>query len=369
MNAIKSTPLRGEYEKYGAKVVDFAGYELPIQFKGILDEHKAVREKAGLFDVSHMGEVTIKGRDAEEFVDHLLTNDIKSLKENDVVYTFMCNYKGGVVDDLLVYKYSKEYYYLVVNASNKDKDFNWMVSNKKNYDVDIKDISETVAQLAIQGPNAEEILQKLTSTDLSEIKFFKFKDGVEVKGKKALVSRTGYTGEDGFEIYLDPKDAAYIWNEILQGGKELGAEPIGLGARDTLRFEATLPLYGNEMDEEVTPLEMTFGFFVKLDKGDFIGRDVLAKQKAEGVTRKLVGFELVDKNIPRHGYPVVKDGAEIGHVTTGYKSPTLGKTIGLALVDAKYASMDTEFNIKIRNKEYKAIVINKRFYQKKTKSK
>lgn len=367
MENLKTTPLIGEYEKYGGKVVDFAGYALPIQFKGILNEHESVRERAGLFDVSHMGEVTVKGKDAEGFVQYLMTNDIEALKDNDVVYTFMCNFNGGVVDDLLVYKFSKDYYYLVVNASNKDKDFKWIVDNKGQYDVEIKDISEEVAQLALQGPRAQEVLQKLVPSDLSEIKFFKFKDEVLVNGKKCLVSRTGYTGEDGFEIYCEPQDAKYLWHDILEAGKEEGTEPIGLGARDTLRFEATLPLYGNEMDDTITPLEMGFGFFVKLNNGDFIGKDVLAKQKEEGVRRKLVGFEVLDKGVARHGYPVVKDGNEIGHVTTGYMSPTLNKTIGFALVDADNSALGTELSIKVRNRELKAVVINKKFYDKKTK--
>lgn len=369
METLKNTPLRGEYEKYGGKVVDFAGYALPMQFKGILQEHEAVRERAGLFDVTHMGEVTVKGEDAEAFVDYLLTNDIKGLNDNDVVYTFMCNSEGGVVDDLLVYKFSKEKYMLVINASNKEKDVKWILDKKGDFKVNIENISDYVAQMALQGPKAQEVLQKLVKTDLNQIKFFKFRDDVEIESKKTLVSRTGYTGEDGFEIYCKPEDACYIWKRILEVGEEVGTEPIGLGARDTLRFEATLPLYGNEMDETISPLEMGFGFFVKLNKGDFIGRDAMAKQKEKGLTRKLVGFELLGKGVPRHGYEVYKDGQKIGHVTTGYMSPTLKKAIGLALVDANYSKLGTELEIKIRNKMCKAVVINKRFYEKKTQSK
>lgn len=362
MANVKSTPIRGEYEKYGAKIVEFAGYEMPTQFKGILHEHEWVREQVGLFDVSHMGEITIKGYDAEKFVNNLITNDASSLSNGDVLYTFMCYPKGGVVDDLLVYKFSDDYYYLVVNASNKDKDFQWMLDQKKDFEVDIKDISDNVAQIAIQGPKAEEVLQKLTDTNLSEIGFFKFKDEVYISGKKVLLSRTGYTGEDGFEIYMQPEDASFLWNEILK--PEYGVEPIGLGARDTLRFEAMLPLYGNEMDENITPLEMGFGYFVKLNKPDFIGKEALVKQKEEGIKRKLVGYELIDKGIGRHGYNVLKNGAQIGHVTTGYMSPTLKKTIGFALIDAKEATLGNEIEIEVRNKALKAVIVNRKFYTK-----
>ncbi len=366
MDTLKTTPLIEEYKNYGGKVVDFAGYRLPVQFKGILEEHEAVREKAGLFDVSHMGEIIIKGKDAETFVNYLITNDVKTLEDNDVLYTFMCNETGGVVDDLLVYRFSKEEYFLVVNASNMEKDYKWMLDNKGNYDVELNNISDEFGQLALQGPKAQEILQKLVSIDLSEIGFFKFKRNVEVKGKKCLVSRTGYTGEDGFEIYTEPKNLVELWRAILEEGKDLEVEPIGLGARDTLRFEATLPLYGNEMDATITPLEMGFGFFVKLNKDNFIGRDALVKQKSDGVKRKLVGFELLDKGIARHGYRVIVDGKDIGHVTTGYMSPTLKKNIGFALIDEKYSAFGNEIFIKVRNRELKAVVINKKFYSKKT---
>jgi len=329
LNNLKVTALRGEYEKHGGKVVEFCGYELPIQFKGILHEHETVRERAGLFDVSHMGEILIKGKDAEKFVNYLLTNDVKALMNGNIIYSFMCNHKGGVVDDLLAYKFSGEFYYLVVNASNKDKDLQWILDNRCKFEVTIEDIS--------------------------------------LGGKKVLISRTGYTGEDGFEIYTTREDAAFLWEEIIKVGKEQGVEPIGLGARDTLRFEAMLPLYGNEMDETISPLEMGFSYFVKLDKVDFIGRDALLKQKENGVARKLVGYELLDKGIGRHGYAVVKDGKEIGHVTTGYISPTLNRTIGLALIEEKYSQVGTEIFIQVRNKELKAVVIDKKFYSKKTK--
>jgi aminomethyltransferase len=364
MENLKKTALINAYERYGGKVIDFAGWALPVQFEGIIPEHHAVRNAAGLFDVSHMGEVTVKGPQAFDFVQYLVTNDVAVLEENQVVYAQMCYPDGGVVDDLLVYKYTNEYFYLVINASNVEKDFQWMLDNKGNFDVELVNISADVSEMALQGPKAQEILQKLTDTDLSEIKFFYFKDGVVVDGSKCLVSRTGYTGEDGFEIYCAHEDAERIWHKILEVGKDEGVKPIGLGARDTLRFEATLPLYGNEIDKDITPLEAGLGYFVKLDKENFIGKDALVKQKAEGLKRKVVGFEMKGRGIPRHGYEVAVNGEKIGVVTTGYFSPTLEKNIGLALIDAKYTELGTEIDILVRNKPVKAEVISKVFYRK-----
>jgi aminomethyltransferase len=364
MENLRKTALINAYERYGGKVVDYAGWALPVQFEGIVPEHHAVRKAAGLFDVSHMGEVTVKGPQAFDFVQNLVTNDVAVLENNQVVYAQMCYPDGGVVDDLLVYKYNTEYFYLVINASNVEKDFQWMLDNKGSYDVELVNISADVSEMALQGPKAQEILQKLTDTDLSEIGFFYFKDGVVVDGAKCLVSRTGYTGEDGFEIYCSHDDAERIWHKILEVGKDEGVKPIGLGARDTLRFEATLPLYGNEIDKDITPLEAGLGYFVKLDKANFIGKDALVKQKAEGLKRKIVGFEMKERGIPRHGYDVAVNGEKIGVVTTGYFSPTLEKNIGLALIDAKYADLGTEIDILVRNKPVKAEVRSKVFYKK-----
>lgn len=361
MENSQKTPLYEEHLNLKGKVVDFHGWALPIEYEGILQEHEAVRERAGLFDVSHMGEIRIKGQEAEAFVQYLMTNDIKSLNNSQIAYTFMCYPDGGVVDDLLVYKYDSEHYYLVVNASNVEKDFQWMKDQQQNFKVAIENESEEVAEVALQGPKAEAILQKITETPLEEITFFTFKDGVKVKGKDCLVSRTGYTGEDGFEIYMKPEDAREIWQEILKAGEEYGIEPAGLGARDTLRFEAGLPLYGNELSKDITPLEAGFGFFVKFTEEDFIGKSALKKQKEEGLKRKIVGFELTKKGIPREGYEVYKDGEKIGYVTTGYLSPTLNKSIGLALIDIEHSKMGSTIQVKIRKREIDATIVSKRF--------
>lgn len=363
MEKLKRTSLYESHKSQGGKIVDFHGWELPIQYEGIIPEHHAVRNAAGIFDVSHMGEVKVTGKEAFEFIQYLITNDISVLKDKQVIYSLMCYEDGGIVDDLLVYKYDKEHYLLVINASNIDKDYNWMLKNSDEFDVTLENISDDISELAIQGPKAEEILQSLTDKDLSSIKFFHFEDEVMIKGIKCLVSRTGYTGEDGFEVYTTNEDISRVWEEILEAGKEIGLKAAGLGARDTLRFEATLPLYGNEISSEITPLEAGLGFFVKLDKENFIGKGVLVKQKEQGLKRKIVGFEM-ENGVPRHGYEVYKNGGIIGTVTTGYFSPTLQKKIGLALIDINHSQIGTEIDIKVRKKLYSAKVISKRFYQK-----
>ncbi|HPA54744.1 MAG TPA: glycine cleavage system aminomethyltransferase GcvT, partial [Bacillota bacterium] len=277
----------------------------------------------------------------------------------------MCYPNGGIVDDLLVYKHTNEFYLLVINASNVDKDFQWMKDNIGNYDAELKNISEDVSEIALQGPKAEEVLQELTDTNLSEIAFFYFKTNVKIAGKNCLVSRTGYTGEDGFEIYMKHEDSEHVWDKILETGKDKGVKPAGLGCRDTLRFEANLPLYGNELSPDITPLEAGFGMFVKLGKPEFIGKEALVKQKEEGLKRKIVGFEMEGPGIPRHGYDVLSDGKVIGFVTTGYSSPTLKKNIGLAMVDIEYSELDTPIEIQIRKNAVKARVVDRRFYTKK----
>jgi aminomethyltransferase len=364
MENLKKTPLFNAYERYGGKVIDFAGWALPVQYEGIIPEHEAVRNAAGLFDVSHMGEVDVKGPQAFDFVQNLVTNDISVLEDNQILYTLMCYPNGGTVDDLLVYKFNNEHFYLVINAGNIDKDYAWMLENKGNYDMELTHLSNEVAEVALQGPNAQEVLQRLTNTDLSEIKFFYCKRDVEIAGVKCLVSRTGYTGEDGFEVYAAPEYIELLWDKILGAGKDLGLKPAGLGCRDTLRFEATLPLYGNELTQDITPLEAGLGFFVKLGKENFIGKDALVKQKEEGLKRKIVGFEMKDRGIPRHGYEVAVNGEVVGFVTTGYMSPTLKKTIGLAMVDIKYSELGTNLDVIVRNKPLKAEVISKSFYKK-----
>lgn len=364
MEGLKKTPLFNSYEKYGGKIIDFAGWALPVQYEGIIAEHEAVRSAAGLFDVSHMGEVEIIGKDAFKFVQNLVTNDISILEDDQILYTLMCYQDGGVVDDLIVYRFNENHFFLVINAGNIEKDFEWMLKNKDGSDVDITNISSSIAQLAIQGPKAQAILQKLTNTDLGDIKFFFCKRGILIGGIKCLVSRTGYTGEDGFEIYTDVESVIDLWDRILDVGKEDGLKPVGLGARDTLRFEVNLPLYGNELSESITPLEAGLGFFVKLNKENFIGKDALVKQKKEGLKRKIVGFEMKEKAIPRHGYDVFAEDNKIGAVTTGYLSPSIKKNIGLALIDSKYSELGTTIFIKVRNKLIEAEVVDKRFYKK-----
>lgn len=365
MHGLNKTPLFDTYEKYGGKLIDFAGWALPVQFEGIIHEHETVRTAAGLFDVSHMGEVDVTGDDALKFVQNLVTNDVSALVDNQILYSPMCYPHGGIVDDLLVYRFHEKHYYLVINAGNIEKDFDWMVKNKGDFNVELKNISSKVSQLALQGPKSKEILQKLTDADLNKLKYYTFDRDVLISGIKSMISRTGYTGEDGFEIYTDAASVVKLWDMILKAGKEEGIKPIGLGARDTLRFEAGLPLYGNELSENVTPLEAGIGFFVKLTKDDFIGKEALVKQKDEGLKRKMVGFELKGKGIPRHGYEVYVGEEKIGTVTTGYAAPTVKKSIGLALIDAKYADLGTHIDIKIRNKTVPAEVISKKFYTKK----
>jgi aminomethyltransferase len=361
----KKTPLYDEHVKLGGNVVDYAGWYLPVQYEGLVPEHEAVRNAVGLFDVSHMGEITVKGKDALAYVNYLMTNDISTIVDNQVIYTFMCHPTGGVVDDLLVYRYDGEFFYLVVNAANIEKDHKWILENKGDFDVEIENISDSVGEVAIQGPMAEKVLQKLTDYDLSQIKFFHLKRDVDIAGVNCMVSRTGYTGEDGFEVYSDNEGIVKVWNAILDAGKDEGIKPAGLGCRDTLRFEASLPLYGHEMDDEITPLEAGFKYFVKLDKeSDFIGKEALNKMWSEGLERKLVGIELLDRGIAREGYEIYKDGEKIGHVTTGYKSPTLGKVIGNALIKTEFTELGTEVDVKIRNKFAKAKVISKKFLKK-----
>jgi aminomethyltransferase len=363
MADLKRTPLFPVYAKYGGKTIDFGGWELPVQFSSITEEHEAVRTRAGLFDVSHMGEVEVKGADALAYLQRLTTNDVSRLEAGQAQYSAMCYPDGGTVDDLLVYKLADDHYLLVINASNIDKDFAWMQEHLAG-DVRIENVSPQTAQLAIQGPLAESILQKLTDTNLSEIGSFRFKRDVKLDGIPALVSRTGYTGEDGFEIYLDADKAVALWEKLLEAGKEEGLLPCGLGARDTLRFEARLPLYGQELSKDITPIEAGIGFAVKTDKAvPFIGQDVLKAQKENGAPRKLVGIEMIDRGIPRSHYPVFAGDEPIGEVTTGTQSPTLKKNVGLALIKTEYAALDTELFVEIRGKRLKARVVATPFYK------
>ena len=360
---LKRTPIFDVYANYGGKTIDFGGWELPVQFSSIKAEHEAVRTKAGLFDVSHMGEIIVTGSGSEEYLQKLVTNDVSKIIAGQAQYTAMCYKDGGIVDDLLIYKIEANHYLLVVNAGNIEKDFAWMQENITS-DVTLVNKSEDYGLLALQGPLAQVILQKLTSKDLDEVGFFRFANNVEVAGKNVIVSRTGYTGEDGFEIYASAIDVTDLWSSILEAGKDEGILPCGLGARDTLRFEACLPLYGQELTKDISPLEANIGFVVKLKKEqDFNGKSTLLDQKENGVQRKSIGVEMIDKGIPRTGYPVFVDNKQIGHVTSGTQSPTLKKNIGLAIIDATFAELGQEVEIEIRNKRLKAITVATPFYK------
>ncbi|MBD7935884.1 MULTISPECIES: glycine cleavage system aminomethyltransferase GcvT [Cytobacillus] len=368
MSQLKKTPLHDIYQQYGGKTIDFGGWDLPVQFSSIKEEHEAVRTKAGLFDVSHMGEIEVKGPDSLRYLQKMMTNDVAKLKPFGAQYTAMCYENGGTVDDLLIYKMNEDEYLLVVNAANIEKDYQWLQSHLEG-NVKLKNLSEEMSQLALQGPVAEIVLQKITDIDLSEIGFFKFQQSVNINGKSALVSRTGYTGEDGFEIYCKNEDAVLLWQSILEAGKEEGVLPCGLGARDTLRFEANLALYGQELSSEISPLEAGIGFAVKVNKEeDFIGKAALTLQKENGLSRKIVGIEMIDRGIPRHSYAVYAGDQLIGEVTTGTQSPTLKKNIGLALLDSSYTARDSEVEVEIRNKRVRAKVVATPFYKKEKKN-
>jgi aminomethyltransferase len=357
--APRRTPLYDEHKALGARLVDFAGWEMPVQYEGIKAEHNAVRNHAGLFDVSHMGEAVFRGPDAEEAVQRLVTRDVSRLDEGQAGYSAVCYEDGGTVDDVIVYRRSDDFL-IVVNASNREKDLDHFKNNTDDLDVEVADESDDWALLALQGPEAADILQDLTDTDLSPLKAFRFVEG-EVAGARTIISRTGYTGEDGFELYLSPDDAPRVWREIL----EAGATPAGLGARDTLRLEAGMCLYGNELDPETTPLEAGIGFAVHLDKErEFIGQEALKREKEEGLRKKLVGFEVEGKGIARHDYPVKVEEDDVGRVTSGTLSPTLGKAIGLALVSP---GVEDRFEVVIRSRPVEAHTVPLPFYKREKK--
>jgi len=371
---MEKTPLYEAHIKAGGKMVDFHGWLLPVQYGSIIGEHKSVRSRAGLFDVSHMGEIWVSGTDAEEYLQGMLTNDISKISDFQEIYSPMCYSNGGTVDDLIVYRMDQKNFLIIVNASNAQKDFEWLLENRKG-EVSVENLSNQYAQLALQGPMAQEILQKLTAQDLNEIKFFHFKCGVDLAGIEALVSRSGYTGEDGFEIYLKPDDAARLWDKLLNTGSSYGLEPAGLGARDTLRFESAMPLYGQELSEKITPLEAGLGRYVKLDKKTFTGRDVLVAQLERGLQRKLVGFELLDRGIPRNGCQVLVGGKKAGYVTSGGFAPSLKKNLGMALVETAEierlsdvcAAAGGGLQVVIRDKALNAGIVKLPFYNKKYK--
>ncbi len=357
---LKRTPLYDVHAALGAKIVPFAGFEMPVQYPtGITAEHKAVREKAGLFDVSHMGEFIVRGPQAVEFVNHVTTNDVASLKPGQAQYSTILREDGTIVDDCLVYR-ADDRVLLVVNGSNIDKDFAHISRFVKDFDATLDDISDKVALLALQGPDAARILQQHTNTDLSAIKYYEFTTGTVAGVDKVYISRTGYTGEDGFELYFPGEHAEKMWKALTASGE---VTPAGLGARDSLRLEMGMALYGNDLDDTTTPLEASLGWLVKMKKGDFVGRDALAKQKEQGLKRKLVGFTTAERSFPRHGYPVFARGAPSGEVRSGTMSPTLGIPIGTAYVPPDSAAEGSPIEIEIRGKRIPATVQKMPFYK------
>ena len=359
--SLRKTCLYDSHVALGARMSPFAGFMMPIQYSGIIAEHNAVRHGVGMFDVSHMGEIFISGPDAEQFVNHIFTNDVCTLAPGKALYGMMLYPDGGVVDDLLVYRESEsDHFLLVVNASNIAKDEQWMRDHAGGFDVRIDNQSDAWGQIAIQGPEAEKtVVEVLGEPDAAGTGFYAFYDS-RWKGSRMIVSRTGYTGEDGFEIYTSIEGTQEIWQKLL----EAGVTPCGLGCRDTLRFEAGLPLYGDELSADITPIEAGLGMFCKLDKEEFIGREAIARQKAEGTPKKLVGIEIADRAIPRAGYPVeLEDGTQVGVVTTGYHSISLDKSICFALVQTPYAPLGTPLSIRIRSRVFPGQVVKKRFYQ------
>jgi len=363
---LKKTPLNEVHRKLGARMVEFGGWDMPVQYSGVIDEHLAVRNAAGLFDVSHMGEVEVKGDGALAFVQELTTNDASKLVDGQVQYSAMCYPHGGVVDDVTLYRFGHEHYMFCVNASNTDKDFAWMeeVLQEGDYPgVTLRNVSELYAQLALQGPASDLILSRLTDVDLSGIAYYHFAEGA-VAGVPAIISRTGYTGESGFEIYFSCDDAEKVWNAIMEAGASDGLVPIGLGARDTLRLEMKYALYGHELSEQISPLEAGLGWITKLEKPSFVGRDALLRQKEAGVPRRLIGFTMTESGIARAEYPVFAGDEEIGVVTSGTMSPTLRVGIGLALVKPEHAAVGTKLQVGIRNRKIGIEVVKTPFVKK-----
>ena len=358
---MKRTPLYAAHRRAGAKMVEFAGWEMPVQYHGVIDEHVAVRTRAGLFDVSHMGEIEVRGSGALELCQKITANDVSRIQLQQAQYNLLMNDQGGIVDDVIFYRLEPAHFLICVNASNSDKDFAW-IQKQADENVEVENTSSRYAQLALQGPLAEEILRPLTSFQLGDIKPFFFATA-EVSGIRSLVARTGYTGEAGFELYCDPDDSEKLWNRLLESGRPMGLEPAGLGARDTLRLEKAYPLYGHELDDTTTPLEAGLEWVTKFAKGPFIGREVLLQQKKEGAKRRLVGLELLEPGIARSDYPLSKNGQPIGRVTSGTKSPTLGKSIALGYVARDQAQPDNQVEVQIRGRKVRAKIVPLPFYR------
>ena len=354
---LKKTPLYQNYVDSGAKIVEFGGWAMPVQFTSIKEEHNAVRYEVGMFDVSHMGEISIKGNDASKFVQYLLSNDTNNLTDTKAQYTALCNEEGGIIDDLVTYKIGDNDYLLIVNAANTDKDFAWVQKHAPKFDVEVSNVSDQFGQLAVQGPKARDLVNELVDINVSEMKPFDFQQNVTLFGKNVILSQSGYTGEDGFEIYCEAKDTVDIWNGFI----EYNVVPCGLGARDTLRLEAGLPLHGQDLTESITPYEGGIAFAAKpLIEEDFIGKSVLKDQKENGSERRTVGLELLDKGIARTGYPVLDlDGNEIGEVTSGTQAPSSGKSIAMAIIKRDEFEMGRELLVQVRKRQLKAKIVKK----------
>jgi len=358
----KRSPLYATHEALGARFMEFAGWLMPVSYTGAIEEHLAVRTAAGLFDVSHMGRLEIRGRDALALIQKVTCNDAARLRDHQVQYSALTTERGTFVDDLTVYRFREDHFLLCVNAANREKDLQWILRHRTDEDAEVYDVSEHLAQLALQGPASGEILQHLTEVQLDHIRPYWFEQG-EVAGIRGVISRTGYTGEDGFELYIPVASAEWVWNRILDVGHRAGVKPCGLAARNTLRLEARMLLYGNDIDETTTVWEADLGGIVKLEKGEFIGREALRRQKQEGVRRKLVGFEVHDRAPARDGYPVLIRGEVVGRVTSGSYAPFLRKNIGLTYLPIEYAEIGMRFCIRVRGRDVEAEVVPTPFYR------
>ncbi len=359
---LKRTALNDAHRRLGAKMIDFGGWDLPVTYAGTIEEHLAVRTAAGLFDVSHMGELEVRGPQALALVQHVTTNDASKLQIGQAQYAALTTPQGTFVDDFLVHKLGDEHYFLCVNASNTDKDFQWIVEHSNSFDAEVENTSGKYTQIAIQGPRAIEILQPFVNVELLAIKYYWFANGT-VDGVPAIIARTGYTGEDGFELYLEPNASEQVWNKLLAAGRAAGLQPCGLAARNTLRLEAKMALYGNDIDDTTTVYEADLSWIVKLNKGEFIGRDALTQQ--QGLTRKLVGFEMIERGIGRDHYPIVIDGQTVSQVASGSPAPFLKKNIGLAYLPLSHTAIGSQFQIEMRGKLVAAVVVATPFYKRK----
>lgn len=357
----KRTALYDEHLKLKGKMVEFGGWDMPVQYTGLADEHETCRTKVGLFDVSHMGEVRVRGREALSFLNRLVTNNVEKVKDNQAQYTVMCYENGGCVDDLIIHRFGPEDFFICVNASNTEKDFEW-IKNHSPKGVSVENVSADYTQIAVQGRHAQEILQKLTDTPLADIKYYWFRQG-RVLGKESVIARTGYTGEDGFEIYVPWHSGPAVWNALLEEGQRFGIKACGLGARDTLRTEMKFPLYGHEIEKDLNPLEAGLGWVVKLDKPDFVGKQPLVQLREAGLKRTLVGLKSLGKAIPRQGYAIELDGRNIGVVTSGTMSPSLKVGIAIASVDRAHSAIGTKLDVVVRDQRVPHEIVETPFYK------